>query len=259
MREFLKPFIDAFRSPVITLENGLKAIHQDYKVDDTNKPIYLKPILARHVVSQSIINKDDFIAFVTEYKTDATKLFYDDGKVRAVFNYITVDKPDYGDSTALMPLIQTDDYKHYRSNNGRSISQKDFIRQLKRMEPYIVALDNKKADDMDIIEMAESLQGITTIDSIQRNASNKFSIDATVRTGKANVEIPRVITFEFPIYTNDRELTTKFETELFLSAQDGAFVAELICYNIDQLEEETRRQLTQSICDGIEGVKAFQV
>lgn len=45
----------------------------------------------------------------------------------------------------------------------------------------------------------------------------------------------------------------------FRTIGDGAFVAELICYNIDQLEEETRRQLTQSICDGIEGVKAFQV
>ncbi|MDO9304607.1 MAG: DUF2303 family protein [Sulfuricurvum sp.] len=259
MREFLKPLLDAFKTPSVSLGNGVRAIHQDYKIDDREQPYHFKAPLARHVVSQSIINKDDFIAFVTEYKTDATKLFYDDGKVKAVFNYITASEPDYGDSTALMPLIQTDDYKHYRSNNGRSISQKDFIRLLKRMEPYIVALDNKKADDMDIIEMAESLQGITTIDSIQRNASNKFSIDATVRTGKANVEIPRIITFEFPIYTNDRELTTRFETELFLSAQDGAFVAELICYNIDQLEEETRRQLTQSICDGIEGVKAFQV
>lgn len=259
MKDFLKPLIDAFRSPVIDLENGVKAIHQDYKVDDSEQPIHFKPPLDRHVISQSIINKDDFIAFVTEYKTDATKLFYDDGKVKAVFNYITAVQPDYGDSTALMPLIQTDDYKHYRSNNGRSISQKDFIRFLKRMEPYIVALDNKKADDMDIIDMAESLQGITQIDSIQRNASNKFSIDATVRAGKANVEIPRIITFEFPIYTNDRELATRFETELFLSAQDGAFVAELICYNIDQLEEETRRQLTQSICDGIEDVKSYQV
>ncbi|MFH0710100.1 MAG: DUF2303 family protein [Pseudomonadota bacterium] len=259
MKDFLRPLIDAFRIPSVLLDNGARATHQDYKIDNSMQPLHLKPELARHVVSQSIINKDDFIAFVTEYKTNATKLFYDDGRVKAVFNYITASQPDYGDSAALMPLIQTDDYKHYRANNGRSISQKDFIRFLKRMEPFIVALDNKKADDMDIIDMAESLQGITTIDSIQRNASNKFSIDATVRTGKANVEIPRIITFEFPIYTNDRELTTRFETELFLSAQDGAFVAELICYNIDQLEEETRRQLTQSICDSIEGVKSYQV
>lgn len=259
MNEFLNNLINAFKPPMQPLEDGSIIIHNDYKVDTSKQPYHFKPGLDRHVISQSIINKDDFIAFVTEYKTDATKLFYDDGRVKAVFNYITASWPDYGDSTALMPLIQTDDYKHYRANNGRSISQKDFIRFLKRMEPFIVALDNKKADDMDIIDMAESLQGITTIDSIQRNASNKFSIDATVRTGKANVEIPRIITFEFPIYTNDRELTTRFETELFLSAQDGAFVAELICYNIDQLEEETRRQLTQSICDGIDGVKSYQV
>ena len=259
MKEFLSNLMNAFKPPMQPLEDGTVIIHNDYKVDTSKQPLHFKPTLHRHVVSQKIINKDDFIAFVTEYKTPATKLFYNDGRVEAVFNYITATQPDYGDSTATMPLVLTDDYKEYRSNNGRSITQKDFIRFLKRMEPFIVALDNKKADDMDIIEMAENLQGITTIDSIQRNASNKFTIDATVRTGKANVEIPRIITFEFPIYANDRELTTRFETELFLSAQDGTFIAELICYNIDQLEEETRRLLTQSICDGIDGVKAFQV
>lgn len=259
MKEIFNSLMNAFKPPMQPLEDGAIIIHNDYKIDTSKQPLHFKNALARHVVSQKIINKDDYIAFVTEYKTDATKLFYNDGEVRAVFNYITAEKADYGDSVATMPLILTDDYKHYRQFNGNQIIQKDFIRFLKRMEPYIVALDNKKADDMDIIDMAESLQGITQIDSIQRNTSNKFTIDATVRTGKANVEIPRIITFEFPIYANDRELTTKFETELFLSAQDGVFVAELICYNIDQLEEETRRQLTQSICDGIDGVKSYQV
>lgn len=259
MKEIFNSLMNAFKPPMQPLEDGAIIIHNDYKIDTSKQPLHFKNALARHVVSQKIINKDDYIAFVTEYKTDATKLFYNDGEVRAVFNYITAEKADYCDSVATMPLILTDDYKHYRQFNGNQIIQKDFIRFLKRMEPYIVALDNKKADDMDIIDMAESLQGITQIDSIQRNTSNKFTIDATVRTGKANVEIPRIITFEFPIYANDRELTTKFETELFLSAQDGVFVAELICYNIDQLEEETRRQLTQSICDGIDGVKSYQV
>lgn len=259
MKEIFNNLMNAFKPPMQPLENGSIIIHNDYKVDTSKQPIHFKPALDRHVVQQKIISKDDFIAFVTEYKTAATKLFYNDGEVRAIFNYITVENPDYGDSVATMPLITTDDYKEYRSNNGRQIIQKDFIRLLKRMEPYIVALDNKKADDMDIIDIAENLQGITQIDSIQRNASNKFTIDATIRTGKSNVEIPRIITFEFPIYANDRELTTRFETELFLSAQDGTFIAELICYNIDQLEEETRRQLTQSICDGIEGVKSYQV
>lgn len=257
--EWIKQLIGSFREPVVNLDNGIKAVHESYKIDDSEKPIHFKPPLSRHVISQGIVNKNDFIAFVTEYKTPATKLFYDDAKVKAVFNYSTVDEADYGDSTATMQLIQTEDYRIFKQHSGNPISQKNFIRFLKRMEPFIVAFDNKKADDMDIIEMAENLQGITTVDSIQRNASSKFIIDATVRTGKADVELPRIITFDFPIYANDRELTTRFETELFLSAQDGTFVAELICYNIDQLEEETRRQITQSICDGISDVKAFQV
>lgn len=116
-----------------------------------------------------------------------------------------------------------------------------------------------KADTMDIIEMAESLQGITQVDSIQRNTKNKFSISAEVKTSKINMIIPRIITFEFPVFRNDMELTTRFETELFLTADSGSFSAELICYNNDQLVDETRRQLTSSIYDNIDGVNAYAV
>ena len=53
-------------------------------------------------------------------------------------------------------------------------------------------------------------------------------------------------------------MTTRFETELFLSADDGSLAAELICYNIDQLYEESIRELTNSILNDIDGVNAFQ-
>ena len=257
MKEIFNKLANAFRPVTQDLGNGVKAVHQDYKYDTTDVPVHFKPPIARHVLDQTIINKLDFIAFVNEYKTPATKLFYNNGGIKAVFNYTTVENADHGDSKCVMPLQDTDDYREFEKHQCE-LSQKQFVRFLKRMEPFIVAFDNRKADDMDIIEMAEHLQAIKTIDSVQRNAQQKFHLDVNIQTGKSSMTLPKVIVFEFPIFKNDRELTTRFETELFLSADDGNLSAELICYNIDQLYEETIRELTNSILTDIDDVSAFQ-
>lgn len=257
MKEIFEKIVNAFRPVKEELDNGRVAVHKDYTVDEKDLPIHFKPDIARHVISQGIINKLDFIAFVNEYKTEATKLFYNDSQIKAVFNYSTKDEVDHGDSICSMFLQTTDDYTEFRKNQTQ-LSQKQFVRFLKRMEPYIVAFDNKPADDMDIIEMAEHLQAIKTIDSVQRNAQQKFHLDINIQTGKDSMTLPRIIVFEFPIFKNDREMTTRFETELFLSADDGSLAAELICYNIDQLYEESVRELTNSILNDIEDVNAFQ-
>ena len=257
MKELIEKVANAFRPVKEELGNGRKAIHQDYKLDDADKPIFFKPTIARHVLDQTIISKLDFIAFVNEYKTAATKLFYNNSGIKAVFNYTTADTADYGDSKCLMPLQDTDDFREFEKHQTE-LTQKQFVRFLKRMEPFIVAFDNKKADDMDIIEMAEHLQAIKTIDSVQRNAQQKFHLDVNIQTGKSSMTLPKVIVFEFPIFKNDREMTTRFETELFLSADDGSLTAELICYNIDQLYEESIRELTNSILHEIDDVSAFQ-
>jgi len=255
--DIFEKVIDAIRTPFVKDENNIVFKHKDY--EQVEKPIHYQPKIHHHVVQQHIINKDDFIEFVNEYKTPATKIFFNEHLVKAIFNYTTPEAADYGDSYAQMPLEKTYDFKMFQNMLDEQITQKTFVRFLKRMEPYIVAFDGKKTDDMDIIEMAENLQAITKVDSIVRNTANKFTIDAEVRTGKQGMTIPRIITFEFPVYRNDSELTTKFDVELFLSANDGAFTAELVCYDIDQLLEETQRILTASICNSIDGVKHFQV
>lgn len=257
MKEVIQKLIDSLRPVKQELGNGRLAIHQDYKEDNADRPIHFRPEISRHVLGQTVLSKLDYIAFVNEYKTAATKLFYNNSGVNAVFNYTTVDKADHGDSICKMPLLVTDDYTEFEKHQCE-LSQKQFVRFLKRMEPYIVAFDNNPADDMDIIEMAEHLQAIKTIDSVQRNAQQKFHLDVNIQTGKSSMTLPKVIVFEFPIFKNDREMTTRFETELFLSAEDGSLAAELICYNIDQLYEESIRELTNSILEDINDVSAFQ-
>jgi len=250
----LNDFLKRFQKPSEKIDGGV-VVHNDYRA---NMDTHYKPPISRHVLSQGIVNKNDFIAFTNEYKTEQTKLFYTDQRINAVFNYSLKNKADYGDSICSMDLEQNLDYKYFNYALGSPIGQKDFIRLLKRLEPYIVALDGRKSDDMDIIDMAENLRSVKQIDSIVRNTSQQFSVNAEVTTGKKDFVIPRKITFKFPIFKNDMELETPFEVELFLNADDGAFSAELACYNIDQLYDETVRELTASILAEIEDVSAFQ-
>ncbi len=67
----LKEFFNAFKGdlkPVAKLEDGREVVHQDYKVQEDNRGEKFRHSIARHVLSQSILNKNDFIEFVKEYK-----------------------------------------------------------------------------------------------------------------------------------------------------------------------------------------------
>lgn len=248
--------LEMLQKPSEVLENGMILKHKNY---EEQTPINFKMPLQRNVIKQHIANKYDFIDFVNEYKTEQTKIFFNETTIRAIFNYPTTDKADYEDSFVEMDMVKTRDYREFVAILGKDISQKQFIRTLKRLEPYIIAFDNKKVDDMDIIEIAENLSATTNIHSVQRNTSNAFMLDAEVKTGASNITIPRYITFELPVYKNDLSLKSQFTVELFLDVKDSSFVATLECYKLEQIQEETIKELTSQICRGCTGVESFLV
>lgn len=259
----IKEFFSAFKGdmkPVATLEDGREVIHQDYKVVEDNRGINFRHDIARHVINQSILNKDDFIEFVKEYKTEGTKIFFNNHAIRAVFNYSTATEADYGDSSCLMELQYTNNFEEFRKCLDKDLSQKDFIRILKRLESSIVGLNNKEVADMDIIEIAENLQATKNFQSVQRNTLKAFTIDAEVKAGNTNYEIPRFIHFKLPVYKNDLALEVQFDCELFLEAVDGqGFIANLVCYKIDEILENTVKTLTSEVCESCEGIKSFML
>lgn len=259
----LKEFLDAIAgrlTPVAYEHVGsqVKYHHKDYIKDDSDKPLNYRPPIHRSVVSGlSIINKDDFVAFVKEYKCDKSKLFFNESELRAVLNYQSKDEADYGDSKVLMPIKKTEEFARFSLATARQIGQKDFVRFLKQMEPFIVKLDGTKASSMDIIEIAEHLQAVRKVDSVQRNTQQKFIIDAEVRTGKENFEIPRHIVFELPVFENDRELLGLFEVELFIAAQDDGLAIELPCYQLDTTSQLLLRSMVDAIKADLE-MPSFQ-
>lgn len=244
----LEKLVSLFQKPSETLPNGKVLTHKDYNVEDLTN---YKPPLARNVISQGIVNKDDFIAFCKEYKTDATKLFYNNEEVKAVFNYPTKDTADYSDSIAFMALVFTEHFKFLKSSLDKNLSQKELIRLLKRLEPFILAFDGNKTDSMDIIEIAEDLQASKNINSIQRNTSQKFVMDVEIGTSRKDIQIPRIITFEMPIYKNDLKASYGFEVELFLNLEDNGFSATLLCYKLEELIDMIAKSLTNEIRSSI--------
>jgi len=253
----LDKFIGFFQKPTHVLTNGVEIQHKDYSTVKKGKNFALP--IERNVINQSIINKYDFIEFINEYKNDQTKIFYTENIVQAIFNYPTVEKADHEDSYVRMELQKTKDFIVFQSSLEDDLTQKQLIRILKRLEPCIVGFDNKKVDDMDIIEVAENLQSTKNIQSVQRNSSQAFMIDAEVKAGNGNFTVPRYINFEMPIYKNDLKIIAKFDVELFLSANEGNFTANLVCYKLEQTLEETVRELTKQVCEGCEGVESFMV
>lgn len=258
----IKEFFNAFKGdlkPVAQLDDGREVIHTDYKVVEDNRGKNFEHNIARHVLKQNILNKDDYIAFVKEYKTVGTKIFFDNSKIKAIFNYTTLDKADYHDSFCEMQLQNTKNFDEFKNILDRDLSQKDFIRILKRLEGCIVGFNNTKADDMDIIEVAENLQATKNFQSVQRNTLKAFTVDAEVKAGNTNYEIPRYIHFEMPIYKNDLSLEVQFDCELFLEATDGGFIANLVCYKLDEIIEKTIRDLTKDVCESCEDVSSFMI
>lgn len=258
----IKTFFNALKGdlkPVAKLEDGREVVHNDYKVVEENRGKNFEHKIARHVLSQDILNKDDFIAFVKEYKTEGTKIFFNNQRIKTVFNYTTAKDADYHDSICIMHLQNTKNFDEFRNILDRDLSQKDFIRILKRLEGCIVGFNNKEAADMDIIEIAENLQATKNFQSVQRNTLKAFTVDAEVKAGNTAYEIPRYIHFKMPIYKNDLKLEVQFDCELFLEATDGGFIANLVCYKLDEIIEKTIRDLTKDVCESCEGVSSFMI
>lgn len=245
--------------PVAVLEDGREVIHNDYKVVEDNRGKNFEHEIARWVIKQSILNKDDFIEFVKEYKSEATKIFFNNSRIKAIFNYTTLEKADFHDSFCEMELEYTKNFVEFKSCLDRDLSQKDFIRILKRLESCIKGFNGKEVADMDIIEVAENLQATKNFQSVQRNTVQGFTVDAEVKAGNTNYTIPRYVHFMMPVYKNDLKLEVQFDCELFLEAKENSFIVNLVCYKLDEIIEKTIRDLTKDVCDSCEGVKSFMV
>ena len=245
---------NAISKPTITINPDLLLIHKDYST--TENPLGYKTVApTRTILKQIIKNKNDFVAFVKEYKTDGTKLFFNDSVVTARFNYSQKDIPDFSDSFAQLQLETTSQYKTFSDfARGKKLSQKEFVKILKELEKAIVS-----HEAIEIVSLAQNLQSVQKVNSMMTNSSRTTILDAQVRGGaNESITLPERIEFSLPIYKNDLERLTQFEVEVFADF-DGQFGINLVCYRIDEIVEETTRDMLDEIRGSLDGISAFQV
>ena len=93
----------------------------------------------------------------------------------------------------------------------------------------------------------------TSLPLVFRNGLYSFTIE------QSDIPDDYLIEHQIPIYKNDLSLEVQFDCELFLEATDGGFIANLVCYKLDEIIEKTIRDLTKDVCESCEGVSSFMI
>ena len=231
-------------------------VHKDYEAAARPRAGYETDKPNRVVIKQTVREMNDFIKFVKEYMGDSTKLFYNDRTVTAIFNYSTADKPDYCDSSADLTLEKTTAYKAFAAvAGGQKLTQKEFVKTLKELQTYI-----KSIDPIELVTLAQNLQGVTKVNSMMTNSSRAIVIDAQVKGGKLDsIELPEKLVFELPVYKNDVGTLTDFEVEVFADFEGESFGLNLVCYRLEEIVEEATKAMTDRICQELDGIPSFRV
>ncbi len=237
-------------------EETRQFVHKEYNEAPRPRAGYETDRPNRVVIKQTVKEIDDFIAFVKQYQTPQTKLFYTDTEARVVYNYPTADKADFADSHTTLTLEKTTAFRAFDSvAGGRKLTQKEFIKILKELQSYIVS-----TDAAGIVALAQDLQGVTKVNSMMKNSSRTITVDAMVKGGKAdNIEIPEKLNFKLPVYKNDISTLTDFEVEIFAEFENDSFGLNLVCYRLEEIVEEATRDMMQRICTKLDGISSFRI
>ncbi|MBR8466355.1 DUF2303 family protein [Campylobacter sp. faydin G-140] len=244
--------------PNIEIDSKKRAVivHKDYMLRDE---LLKEPLRNSYCINA--LDIDSFVGLVNEYKESSSKLFFDDKSIKCIVDFNTKDKAEFCEKRIGLNLAYTPFYSGFIQSLDMNLSQRDFIFLLKSLFMYITKIDGRPNDNMDVIELAQSLQAVKKFDSIQKNTSSKISLDVEIKSGaKENLTLPNKITFKLPIYEADVSLMGEFEVELFVDIKnDSEFSIKLICYTAEIIRREVLNQLVKNIqekCDDVTAYKA---
>ncbi|AQW80772.1 DUF2303 family protein [Campylobacter pinnipediorum] len=242
--------------PSVEIDKDKRAIlvHKEYEL---NRSLLKEPLRNQYTIDA--LNVDSFVNLVNEYKEPSSKLFYNDRKISCVIDFNTKEKAEFCDKLINLELRYTPFYGLFSKNISQPLSQREFVFFLKSIFMFISKIDDVKNDNMDVIELAESLQAVKKFDSVQKNASSKMSLDVEIKSGtKESLSIPKKLTFELPIYEANTAITGTFETELFVEiSDDNKFSLRLVCFTEENVRRDVLARLTNDISERCDGVKAF--
>ena len=248
--------INEFIIPNVEIDASKRAVivHKDYALSEA---LLKEPL--RNKYSIHTLDVKSFVNLVNEYKEENSKLFFDDKTIECIVDFNTKEKAEFKDKRITLGLGVTPFYYAFNQTIDKNLSQRDFVFFLKSLFSFVKEIDGKPNDNMDVIELAESLQAVKKFDSVQKNTSSKISLDVEIKSGaKESLTLPNKLTFELPIYEADTTILGKFETELFVNIDEEKFNLKLVCYTAEIVRRDALDRLMQSISAKCEDVKAYK-
>lgn len=242
--------------PSVVLDEDKRAIlrHQDYGISEV---LLKEPLRNKYTVDA--LDVDSFVDLVNEYKEPNSKLFFDDKSIKCIVDFNSKDKAEFCEKRINLGLGYTPFYETFAASVGKNLGQREFVFLLKSLFMFISDIDGRANDDMDVIELAESLQAVKKFDSVQKNTSSKISLDVEIKSGaKETISIPKTITFTLPVYEADTEIRGEFKCELFVSIDEERFGLKLVCYTAEVSRREVLSKIVSKISERCEGVKAYK-
>ena len=242
--------------PSVSVDEAKRAIivHKSYDID---QKLLKEPLRNKYTVDA--LDVDSFVDLVNEYKEPSSKLFFDDKSIKCIVDFNSKDKAEFCEKRINLGLGVTPFFYTFNKNVGETLGQREFVFLLKSLFMFISDIDGKANDDMDVIELAESLQAVKKFDSVQKNTSSKISLDVEIKSGaKETISIPKTITFTLPVYEADTEVRGEFKCELFVSIDEERFGLKLVCYTAEVSRREVLSKIVSKISERCEGVKAYK-
>lgn len=222
------------KNPLIQIQtddNRVVIANEGYHLLDK---LLTKPL--RKSLSITALDAQSFISLSNEYKQDLSKLFYTDDELCLVVDPSSKDEASFAEQRIGLKLTRSSFYLTFEKALDKRLSQKDCVMLLKSLYPFITKADGAPIENMDVIELATSLQAVKTFHSVVDNARSAFSLDISIKGSndkKESINLPRTLEFELPVFSCS-SLKAAFEAELFVSVDsDGGFSLTLSSFTKD--------------------------
>lgn len=241
-------------TPNVVIDEEKRAIivHKDYSL---NSNLLREPL--RNDFAIETFDIKSFVDLMIEYKNETTKLFFSDNKIQGIVDFNTPEKGSFRNRNIILNLTKNTFYEAFDKSLKTSLTQREFITLLKSLYPFITKIDGKACDNMDVIEMAESLQAVKKFDSVQKNHSSKITLDVEIKSGdKKNLTLPRHIEFGLPVYECS-DTKGEFETELFIDIDNEKFSLMLTCFTQPIVEKEVLEKIVKEIKEALNDVNSY--
>lgn len=179
----------------------------------------LMPAPQRIVASPEFHDVDGFSEYVDEFRQEGSRIFVDanDLRLSTVFDCHAPGKPAWGDHSSSLVFSYANEWKKFKSYDGRKMTNTDFAEFI---EDHVAYIRNDKLSGADILTMAQNMKvqfkGVLEVESTLHAGLRNLTIrdDHTLKAQKGDklIAFPEKLKLALRVFRGD----TAFSIEVFV-------------------------------------------